>query len=280
MVAEDAPQLMAPLVSFLSDFGLLDPYVGIVKGVMLSLCPELTIVDLTHDVRPQAVEQAAFLAQQAWPLFPAETIHLAVVDPGVGTTREPLALRTPTGFFVGPDNGLLSAALPDAMRRQAVSGPRTRAQLPDGFEARRISSVAVVRGELSATFHGRDVFGPAAAWLAAGRPFEDLGPALACMTVLPPFRGERTVDGVAGRIVHIDRFGNLISTIGRGDLPTGAKQVRIGEMDVPIVRTYGDAEGLVALAGSGGYLEIALVGGSAAVQLDAAIGARVVVRAP
>src|SRR5207249_810576 len=117
---------MRPIVSFLSDFGLLDPYVGTVKAVMLAVCPDLVIVDLTHEVAPQAVAQGAFLARQAWPYFPTGSVHLAAVDPGVGTSRAAVVLRTPAGYFVGPDNGLLSAALPDEVRELASADPDTR----------------------------------------------------------------------------------------------------------------------------------------------------------
>src|SRR5438094_852168 len=115
---------MRPLISFTSDFGLIDPYVATVKAVILSLAPEAQIVDVTHEVRPQAVAQAVFLTEQAWPFFPAGTIHLAVVDPGVGTERPAVALRTPAGFVVGPDNGVLSAALPAVVRATPAAGAR------------------------------------------------------------------------------------------------------------------------------------------------------------
>src|SRR6059058_2779787 len=113
---------MRPLISFTSDFGLIDSYVGTVKAVILSLAPEAQIVDVTHEVRPQAIAQAVFLTEQAWPFFPAGTIHLVVVDPGVGTERPAVALRTPAGYVVGPNNGVLSAALPAVLRARLAAG--------------------------------------------------------------------------------------------------------------------------------------------------------------
>jgi S-adenosylmethionine hydrolase len=149
--------------------------------------------------------------------------------------------------------------------------------LPRGYEARVIANPAVIRPNASATFHGRDVFGPAAAHLAAGLPFDEIGPLAPEMLVLPPFRGERAGAATHGFIVHVDRFGNLISTVRSDDLPANAQRVEIGGQRVPLVRTYGEGEGLVALIGSSGYLEVALVNGSAAGALGLGVDAQVTV---
>lgn len=268
-----------PIVTFTSDFGLGDPYVAAVKGVMLDRCPSLQVVDVTHEVRPQAVEQAVFLTAQAWPYFPWGTVHLVVVDPGVGTARRAIAVRGPRGYAVGPDNGVLSAFFPDEARAAASPAvERSHATdavavaLPAGFEAREIANPGVMRPVLSATFHGRDLFGPAAAWLAAGLPFEKLGPALERVALVPQFAGVSAAGVAHGYVVHIDRFGNLITTIRSVDLPSRAASLEIAGRHATFVRTYGEGQGLVALVGSSGYVEMAFVNGSAAAETGVQIG--------
>jgi S-adenosylmethionine hydrolase len=267
---------MRPIVSFTSDFGCDDPYVATVKAVMLGICRELDIIDVTHAVAPQAIRQAVFLSGQAWPYFPEGTVHLAVVDPGVGTARRAIAVRTPTGFAVGPDNGVLSAALSldsDVPFTATPSDvPITIAvPVPAGHEVRLISSPEVVRSNPSATFHGRDLFGPCAAALAAGFPFDELGPRCDEILIVRPFHSRTSGTGVHGVVIHVDRFGNLITSVRRSEIPERATSVRILDRSVPLVRTYGDGTGLIALVGSTGYLEVALVNGSAARELDAGI---------
>ena len=272
-----------PIVGFTSDFGLRDPYVGTVKAVVLAACPDAAIIDVTHEIAPQNVAEAAFLARQSWPYFPDGTIQLAVVDPGVGTARAAVALRTPKGHAVGPDNGVLSAALdwfvPADVRERPGQTP-VQIAVPDGCEARQVRSARVVRPNASATFHGRDIFGPAAGALAAGMPFAEFGPALERLWYLPVARGERTADGVRGAVLHVDRFGNLISAIRAEDLPAGSRGAHAAGRRLPLVRTYGDQSELCALIGSGGYLEIAMPNGSAAAALGAGIGLEVLVPAP
>ncbi|HZU76298.1 MAG TPA: SAM-dependent chlorinase/fluorinase [Dehalococcoidia bacterium] len=279
---------MPPIVSFTSDFGTADPYVAAVKAVILSRAPEATIVDVTHEVRPQAVAQGCFLAQQAWPFFPPGTVHLVVVDPGVGTERAAVALHTPHGYVVGPDNGVLSAALPAQSRAMLPpppspeKGTAERAlplTLPAGFEARLITSDRIVRPGASFTFHGRDVFGPAAGYLAAGGDFAAIGPAVERVLALPLFQATLDAEGCIGRIVHVDRFGNLITCIrGDRDLPATGFAVEVLGQRVPFVRTYGEGSGLVALIGSSRFLEVAFVNGSAARETGLGVGDLVRVR--
>lgn len=275
--------IIRPIIGFTSDFGLRDPYVGTVKAVMMGICADAAIIDVTHEIAPQSVVEAAFLTRQAWPYFPAGAIQLAVVDPGVGTARAAIALRTPRGCFVGPDNGVLSAALdpylPADVVERAGSEP-VQIVVPAGCEARAIRSERVVRPNASATFHGRDIFGPAAGSLAAGLPFAELGPRHERIWYLPVARGETTAAGVRGAVLHVDRFGNLISAIRAEDLPAGSRSAHAAGRRLPLVRTYGDQSELCALIGSGGYLEIALPNGSAAAALNATIGLEVTVPAP
>jgi len=234
------------------------------KGVILARCPSCRLVDLTHEVPPQGIVQAAFLLEAAWPFFGAGSIHLAVVDPGVGTARRRLALAAGGQYFVGPDNGLLSAALPPAARGARRTGegysPRP-VPVPPGVECVEIEPDP---GPRSATFEGRDVFAPAAARLACGASLADLGPPLQEVLALPAFRAPRAADSaIEGLIVHADRFGNLLTDIDPADLPP-RPVFRLAGRDVSLAATYGEAAGLAAIVSSNGRIEIALPNGSAA----------------
>jgi S-adenosylmethionine hydrolase len=265
-------------ITLTSDFGTSDAYVAAMKGVILSVNPRAVIVDITHNVSPQSVIQAVVLTQSAWPLFPADAIHVAVVDPGVGTDRRAVAVQGPVGTYVGPDNGVLSSALPEKSRPDEDAP--SAVSLPDGYRAHEITSLRVLRQPVSATFEGRDVFAPAAAHLSLGLRLEELGPPIDRILTYPPLRALRCADGtLLGRVVHIDRFGNLITDIRHGDLPSTDFAVEIGATAVPgPARTYGEALGLAAIVGSSGYLEVALPGGNAAAALDVAVGAPVRLR--
>ena len=269
------------VITLTTDFGLADPYVAAMKGVILSINPRATIVDVSHEVRPQRIEQGAFLLASAWPYFPPGTVHVAVVDPGVGSERRALALKTGDGVFIGPDNGILSAALPGAAREQAEPGGSPLA-LPPGPRAVVLSSDRFHRRPLSATFHGRDIFAPVAAHLSLGAPFQELGDPTDTIVALPPFRASRRPDGaLTGRIIHIDRFGNLVTDVRGDQLPSGRFSVQVGARIVSgPVATYGEGAGLIALVGSAGYLEIALRDGNACAELGADIGQPVSVRPP
>ena len=270
----------SPIITLTTDFGLADPYVAAMKGVILSLNPAASIVDITHDVRPQQVAQAAFLLTQALPYFPPGTIHVVVVDPGVGTARRALALATPEMLLVGPDNGVLSAALPEETRRGSGSVPDAVAiALPEGYRAVVLQRRRYMRQPVSATFHGRDVFAPAAAHLSLGVPLKALGPGTQKVRALPPFRARRRPDGaLEGRVLHVDRFGNLVTDVRAEDLPGNRVQVSIGGQRIEgLAPSYEEGQELKALVGSAGYLEIACRGGSAAYWLGVDVGAGVVV---
>lgn len=268
---------MAPsgIITLTTDFGLADPYVGAMKGVIVSINAGAVIVDISHEVRPQRVEQGAFLLASALPYFPPGTVHLAVVDPGVGTERRALALIAPTAILVGPDNGLLTVALPEPMRGEAVD----EVALPPGYRAFHLTNAAYFHHPVSATFHGRDLFAPVAAYLSRGLDPASLGPQVGTIRSLPPFRATPTADGGwRGRVVHIDRFGNLLTTVKAEDLPRVAVVEIAGRRLAGVRRTYQEGEGLLALVGSSGYLEIAARNGNAAALLGADIGAPVVVQ--
>lgn len=264
------------IITLTTDFGTRDSYVAEMKGVILAINRRARMIDITHEVRPQCVAQAAFLTQAAWSSFPPDAVHLVVVDPGVGTARRALALETPRGRFVGPDNGVLSAALPDD-RRPRTEGP---VELPPRHRAIAITNRSYLREPVSATFHGRDVFAPAAAHLSLGVALDELGEPVARIAALPPFRAQPDASGVIqAAVVHIDRFGNAVTDVRRDDLPEGPLDIEIAGRRVSgLVRTYAEAEGLAALVGSSGYLEIALREGNAAQALGIDIGAHVVIR--
>jgi S-adenosyl-L-methionine hydrolase (adenosine-forming) len=252
------------VVTLTTDFGLRDPYVAEMKGVMLGLVPDLRLVDITHDVESHDVVGAALVLEAAVPYFPPGTLHLVVVDPGVGTARRGLVVATPTATFVAPDNGLLTPIL--------ARGEWRAFELADaGLRLPRVSR----------TFHGRDVFAPAAAHLARGVAPERFGPAVED-PVLVPWPEVHTVGGaVAGVVLHVDRFGNLITSIAAEAveaLGIGAS-VHIAGRRLPLVGTYADlprgAAG--ALVGSRNRLEVAVREGSAAAVLKARRGTPVAI---
>ena len=268
------------IITLTSDFGLADTYVAAMKGVILSLNPDAVIVDVSHAVRPQRIEQGAFLLESARPHFPAHAVHVAIVDPGVGTARRGLALQTPLGILVGPDNGVLSSALAQEVREGAGEGGG-RVPLPQATTGVELTNPRYHRLPVSDTFHGRDVFAPAAAHLSLGVALAELGATVADAFVLPPFRARRLPDGsLAGRVIHVDGFGNLITDVRAEDLPGAEITVEVRQRAVAgWRRTYAEGTGLAALVGSSGFLEIALPGGSAAAETGADIGEPVTVRA-
>jgi S-adenosylmethionine hydrolase len=254
------------IITLTTDFGASSPYVAAMKGVILSIAPSVTLVDVSHEVPPQDVRAGAILLAEVIPWFPAGTIHLAVVDPGVGTARRLVALAAGRQRFVGPDNGLFSRVAALARPEQIVSLENPRYRLEP----------------TSATFHGRDILAPAAAHLARGLDLAELGPPLDALVTLawpePRVAGER----IAGQIEWVDKFGNLITNLRAAHLETAAPgrwRIECGGAEIGgLVRTYGDrpAGELVALIGSGGRLEVAVVQGSAAQRLRLGAGAPVV----
>lgn len=252
-----------PIVTFTTDFGAQDGYAGALKGVVLSLAPQAVLVDITHGVPPRDVAAGAVALAQAAPLYPAGTIHVVVVDPGVGGERADILVVAEGSIYIGPDNGVLSLA---------ARGPR---------QIYRIEAPSFRREPVSPTFHGRDVFAPTAGRLAAGAPASDAGPLLAAMVELvePPVHRR---DGVVeGEVIHVDAFGNLITSLpaellsraGTGELTV---QVEGGEgrFEPQLGRTFSDVEtgALIAYVGSGGKLEIARRDGSASQRIGAERG--------
>jgi hypothetical protein len=249
------------------------------KGAILVINPAARLVDVSHAIRPQAIEQAVFVVAAAWPYFPTGAIHVVVVDPTVGSRRRALALRIAGSTFVGPDNGVLSAALSDDVRATAGDSAAP-VGLPADCRAVSLTNERHFRSPVSSTFHGRDIFGPVAAHLSLGVPLEDFGDPVERIVALPPFRARRQPDGsLRGRVLHIDAFGNLITDVRVEDLPSGSATIEVaGRIIQSVSATYEPGAALRAVTGSSGYLEIAAPGGSAAAMLNAAIGLPVVVR--
>jgi S-adenosylmethionine hydrolase len=269
----DVTSNQPPIISLLTDFGYSDVYAGVLKGVILSIAPGARIVDLTHAVRPQDVLQGAFLLETARRYFPRGTVHLAVVDPGVGTFRRRIAVRAEGQTFVGPDNGLLSSALPDEARGPRSSGENYRSRrvaLPPGIDAVELDAEALGRAP-SATFEGRDVFAPAAARLAAGAALSDLGTALIDIEVFPAFGAPRGEGSIEGYVLHIDTYGNLITDIRANDLPANPR-IEVAGRELRLAHTFATAPGLSAIVGSSGYVEVALANGNAAAELSLSLG--------
>lgn len=247
---------MRSVVTLLTDFGTADGYVAEVKGTILSRAPEAVLVDVTHDLPPQDVEAGRLALARYWRKFPPGTVHLAVVDPDVGSPRPALAVASDGRFLVGPDNGILSPAL-------LVGGAQAVA-LP-------------VPPSASPTFHARDVFAPAAAMLASGSPVDALGTPVDDPVIRRTAEARRLPDGtIEGQIIAVDRFGNAVTNL----VAAHGGVVEVGTLQLPVRRTYADVTpGMpLALSGSSGLVEIAVRDGNAAASLGLGRGGIVLLR--
>jgi S-adenosylmethionine hydrolase len=265
----------APPIALLTDFGYRDHYAGVMRGVIASIAPAANVIDLTHGIPPQSIAAGAIVLAQSWRYFPARTIFVAVVDPGVGTNRLAIAVETTAGArFIGPDNGLLWSAAEQAGARRIVELRSPRYRL----------------AEAGSTFHGRDIFAPAAAHLSRGLRISALGPELSAMASAGFDPGvTETPNELAGHVIYVDGFGNLITNIDRARLERFASRfrglrlsVRIGRRaPIAIRNAYGDAPAGASLATFGSFemLEVAIRDGSAAKSFAAGPGAPVTIRA-
>jgi S-adenosylmethionine hydrolase len=255
-----------PVITLTTDFGTTDGYLAAMKGVILSLCPEAALVDISHEVEPQAIRQAAYVLSTSAPYFPADSIHLVVVDPGVGSERWPIVVRTGHACYVAPNNGVLSLVLDREPIQLAV-------HLTDPHY--RLS-------EVSATFHGRDIFAPAAAHLARGVDPAQMGRQLSPSELvnLPSLSLQPQASGSwQGEILHIDHFGNLITSFQISNAPLRLA-VTVSEHRIePLQRTFADVSPgqMLIYRGSSGYLEIAVREGNAAAELAVRVGDPVLV---
>jgi S-adenosylmethionine hydrolase len=241
-------------ITLLTDFGTADGYVAAMKGAIAQIAPSALVDDASHALPPGDIVAGAFALRRYWRLYPEGTVHVVVIDPGVGSVRRAIAIAAEGRFLVGPDNGVFTFVLRDATGAEVFELPTDDAE--------------------SRTFHGRDVFAPVAARLAAGIPIHDVGTVVANpVTIILP-APIATQSSVRGEVVHVDRFGNLASNIP-AQLVLAGHVARIGELDVRLVGTYADAEEgeLVALINSDGVLEVALRDGNAARALNIGRGA-------
>ncbi len=260
---------MARIITLTTDFGLKDPYQGAMKGAMLSINPEARLIDITHLIEPGNILEGAFVLFESYRFFPEGTIHLGVVDPGVGGGRRPILIETERYLFVGPDNGLFSLIADKEKIRRVI----------------HLTKREFFLSEVSDTFHGRDIFGPVAARLSLGVDPGSFGGEIKGLKAmeLPPI--EKKDGAVSGTVIYIDSFGNLITNIskeevagfGRAVLEAGINGFKIKGLK----RTYGDvkAGSPVMLVGSSNFLEIAVSSGSASKELDAKVGDKVTLRA-
>ncbi len=257
-----------PVISLMTDFGIKDGNVGVMKGVIWGIAPNIHISDLSHMVAPQNVREAALVLVRSAPYFPANSIHIVVVDPGVGTTRRPMAAKIGMQYYVGPDNGtitlLLERARRDGLGEKFIHLNKHEYWLPS----------------ISHVFHGRDIFAPAAAYLATGVPLSELGAPFEDPVLLDIPKPERTERGWRGEVMHIDHFGNVSSNIRTETLGDASRHkdhmtVRVAGQDIHgLVNTFGDRPvgELIALMGSTGSLIVSVVNGSAAARFNLKVG--------
>lgn len=256
-----------PVLTLLTDFGNSDHYVAAMKGVILGICPTVHTVDVSHEVKAFDIAEGAYTLSQVWQLFPEGTVHLVVVDPGVGSSRRAIAASVCGHYFVGPDNGVLAMALGEAEAKgEAVS-------------VRQLTSSEYFHHPVSQTFHGRDIFAPVAAHLACGVAFEEVGPVVEDWfrpAFLNPLRTSRR--SWSGTVLKVDRFGNLITNYRAAEFPLsdGGFSLRIGLGEVDrLFNSYAEAENSdpFLICGSGGFWEVVVKEGDAASRLGVRAGA-------
>jgi len=245
------------IITLTTDFGLADPFVGIMKGVILGITPDVHLVDITHDIRSYDILEAAFLIDSTYRYFPEGTVHIVIVDPGVGSTRRPMAAAAQGHFFVAPDNGVLSPVLQS--------------------EAYRITNESLFLNFVSQTFHGRDIFAPVAAHLAHGTPIESVGPRILDFIKKPLPKPRTQGDKLVGIVLRIDKFGNILTNLRLDHLgPDFTIQVA-GLAITRLCSNFSEAEPgeFFAIEGSTGFIELALNQGSAADRLNVERGAEI-----
>lgn len=257
---------MRAVITLTTDFGLTDPFVGIMKGVILNLLPNARIIDITHQIEPQNIRQAALTLESAHSYFPKNTVHLVVVDPGVGSERRPIAVKTKSAVFVGPDNGVLTPAIEPASRVYELTKSKYFLDSP------------------SSTFHGRDVFAPASAWIAKGTSLSQMGRKISDPHILEFPQPKTDKSTITGEIIAIDRFGNLISNISEDlflEIQTDSMSLKIGGKHIRGLKSHysqcksGDVGCLI---NSWGKLEIFCREGNAANKLKCRVGTSLTIK--
>jgi len=251
------------IITLTTDFGNGDIYVGVMKGVILSINPNATIVDITHDISPHNIKEGAFLLNDFYRYFPKGSIHLVVVDPGVGSERKGILIESDGYFFVGPDNGIFTYPIKKGLKKII-----------------ELSNKSYYLNEISSTFHGRDIFAPVAAHLSLGIEPDKFGNEIKEYKILN-FDPEISENGINGEIIHIDKFGNLITDIKKEFMVNKDFEILIKDIKIDnISESYfeGKEKEILAIFGSSGWLELSVNMGNAADIIDAKVGDRVLVR--
>lgn len=262
-----------PVITLITDFGIKDGNVGVMKGVIWGICPTAQISDLSHMIQAQNIREAAYIFARSVPYFPKDSIHIVVVDPGVGTKRRPMAAKIGDWFFVGPDNGTITGLL----QRAEQAGWQT--------EFVELNRIKYWLPNVSFVFHGRDIFAPVAAHVANGVPLRELGTSFTDPLRLELPKPEKTKDGWRGEVIHIDHFGNISSNIRAEDLGEAMRQkenimVHLNGIVIKgMVDTFGERPvgELITLLGSTGNLGISVVNGNAAAGFGVKIGDEITV---
>lgn len=259
--------MLNPIITLTTDFGVRDPYVAEMKAIILGISPKTTIIDITHEVEKFNIRMAAYTLASASPYFPKGTIHVAVVDPGVGTKRRPILIQTKRDYYIGPDNGVLALAA----KKQGAA------------HMYEISNPKLMLPKISSTFHGRDVFAPAAAHLAKGICPAEFGPEIHEFLTPEFAKITRRRDRIVGEIMHVDSFGNIITNLEEKELKSmGVKenvkiQLKNIELKLKLCKAYGEAKNRtpIAIIGSHNFLEIAINQGNAAKTLKIRVGDKI-----
>ena len=289
------------MITLTTDFGLDDIYVAAMKGIILSTNPQANIIDITHSIEPQDIHQAAFILNITYRYFPKQTIHVVIVDPGVGSERLGIIVKTPSAFFVCPDNGILSYVIDElcpgviepVTRENTIQNNSLKATVKEGLEIAAITDPRFWHHPVSPTFHGRDIFAPVAAGLSLGISLYEFGEKITSLIVFPIPRPYLDPQGnLTGQVAHVDHFGNLITNIKNSELPSAhlpepfvtperlhggipAAVEIAGRLIHGLHSYYAQGEALMAITGSSGYLELSLRNGNASDFLGVGIGEEV-----
>jgi S-adenosylmethionine hydrolase len=272
------------IITLTTDFGT-GEYAASLKGVILRINPEVKIIDICHTIQPQNIIQASYIIDSTYSYFPEESIHLVVVDPGVGSKRKAIIVKALSSYFIAPDNGVLSSVLDRLYNVSSGTsfkrgeGVIKRRKLSDDVQAVSITNTQYWNQQVSPVFHGRDIFAPVAAHLSLGLSINNFGQEIRYVNMLENIAPYKNPAGeIIGRVVHIDYFGNIITNIDAADIPDGQPLISIGDKRISgIDRYYAEKEGLIAIIGSSGHLEISLRNGNASIELGINIGDEVTV---
>jgi S-adenosylmethionine hydrolase len=270
------------IITLTTDFGTSE-YVASLRGVILNINPDVKIIDICHTIRPQNIVQASYVIDSTYLYYPLGTIHLVIVDPGVGSKRKAIIVKALSSYFIAPDNGVLSYIISklyekfESTLHKSILGVPARKKLPANIEAVSITNRQYWNKNVSSVFHGRDIFAPVAAHLSLGLSINNFGPRVRYINILDNIFPDKSNSGkIIGRVVHIDSFGNIITNIRAEDVPAGQPLISVGGKKIEGINSYyAEKEGLMAVIGSAGHLEISIKNGNAATELRINIGDKV-----